>query len=333
MRFSRSAFGLLLLTSGCNYIHFGRIETGGDAGLAAANTDLRIDKKLLQQELVITRKENESLHVALEHLPAGSGNGGADELATRLSETTRELAELRTNYARLQAVRERSAPVTPAPSLSPPVAGELANATKRFRESEEKLGASEHALTALQDENRRLRLAVDQAHAENAALAEKIAQSDMADAKIRSALAELNTELLAQKEARARAEQDVGALRRQLQTISDHERADPAGRIAAAHTPRRDLGHSAASASVNSAGTLSTPAAKPEGIQRIEATPAGAERRLPRTYVVQPGDTLKTIAERIYGRNRWSLLYIANNSQLRGDRPLTPGMTLEVPDE
>ena len=53
-----------------------------------------------------------------------------------------------------------------------------------------------------------------------------------------------------------------------------------------------------------------------------------------RTYTVRDGDSLEKIAEQVYGRrDRWILLYTANNALLSDGKPLKAGMTLQVPEE
>ena len=50
------------------------------------------------------------------------------------------------------------------------------------------------------------------------------------------------------------------------------------------------------------------------------------------TYVVQPGDTLASIAERFYGRIQHEKILVAANSlDAQGGSPIVPGMRLEVP--
>ena len=70
------ALSLLALT-GCNYVHFGRIEpVATDQQISAENSDLRIQKKMLQQELALARKEGDALRAALD-----GRAGGADTAA------------------------------------------------------------------------------------------------------------------------------------------------------------------------------------------------------------------------------------------------------------
>jgi nucleoid-associated protein YgaU len=52
------------------------------------------------------------------------------------------------------------------------------------------------------------------------------------------------------------------------------------------------------------------------------------------TYVVQPGDSLWSIAEQFYGDGtKWTVIYEANRSTI-GDNPenIQAGMTLTIPD-
>ena len=60
---------MLLLLSGCGYVHFGPLPeapsatpTGrGDDQLRQENTDLRLEKKMLQQELALSRAQGDAL--------------------------------------------------------------------------------------------------------------------------------------------------------------------------------------------------------------------------------------------------------------------------------
>ncbi len=66
------------------------------------------------------------------------------------------------------------------------------------------------------------------------------------------------------------------------------------------------------------------------GVQEIDDT--HLEVRLPEVYIVQPQDTLWTIASLLYGNSQlWRLLLEANQDRLAGPGDLTPGMELIVP--
>ena len=71
------------------------------------------------------------------------------------------------------------------------------------------------------------------------------------------------------------------------------------------------------------------------GDKSVNAAPTPKPPAKPaRTYVVRDGDSLEKIAEQVYGRrDRWILLYTANNALLSDGKPLKAGMTLQVPEE
>jgi nucleoid-associated protein YgaU len=124
----------------------------------------------------------------------------------KLTETTRELAQLRANYAKLQIERSQVAAAT----------SDTAALQSRLGVAEEKLAASLHNYTDLQNEIGRLKSEVQQARTENVALTEQVRTVTAQNVQAQAALAQLNTELLAQKDARVRAEQDAETLRTQV---------------------------------------------------------------------------------------------------------------------
>ncbi len=361
----------LLLTAGCNYIHFGRLETPiNDATLANDNSNLRIEKKLLLEELSIARKEGAALRTALDH--AGTASGPAsEELVAKLNEATRELATLRAGYARLQSEREKlaspAAPSVDTTSGRMAVAEQAAALKSSMAETEEKLATSLRNFTQLQEENNRLRLAIDEAHTENARLSSKVDVLTTQNNEARSALAQLNSEFLAQKEARAQAEQASEALRAQLQAMAAQPAAATTATAPSLASARESSAGGAreieatlqlaqppaaaapstamlstspeklrAAAAKNSPPPAETPAAAPATTTTDASAPAAtaAPEKPARTYIVRTGDTLEKIAEQFYGhREQWRVLYAANNAQLSGGRPLRPGMELEVPTE
>lgn len=316
MRPARALLTLLapVLFTGCGYIHFGRLPTapatGGDAAMATAYSNLSTEHKILKQELVLARREGDTLRVALERAGSGAGSG---DLIARMNESSRELAALRANYAKLQADRSSTAPGARA-------------LTAARSDLEEKLAASLRNYTQLQEENARLKGEVDRTRAENLALGEQLKTAQVQIERTQITLAQLNTDLIAQKEARARAEQSADAVRSQLTTVMAHS----------GNTPRDPA----------------TPA--PSGLQIAKAPPADssptAELRLnaeklrgkgnpppaakaARTHTVQIGDTLEKIARQYYGASdRWRSVYEANTSQLSNGQPLRAGMTLQIPE-
>jgi nucleoid-associated protein YgaU len=51
-----------------------------------------------------------------------------------------------------------------------------------------------------------------------------------------------------------------------------------------------------------------------------------------KTYTVEPGDNLRSIAERFYGdTDQWQRVYEANKDRLNNPDPLSPGQFLVIP--
>lgn len=328
MRLLRVCTALFLcgLFSGCGYIHFGRLPKNqpGDPQLAEAYATLSTEHKILKQELALARKEGDTLRAALDR-----GDPGSPDVVARLNETTRELAALRASYAQLQAQRpaNANAPVDVTTQL-------------RLSELEEKLASSLRNYTQLQDENSRLRSEITSARAENTQLAERLTTSVARNEENQIALAQLNTELLAQKEARTRAEQATAALRAQLSAVMS-SRSGPA-ESAAKPATAPSLGTGSSAANTSTLQLAKAPPAdvpptaelriSPERLRAAAAQQSAAPAR-PRIHVVEAGDTLEKIARKYYGSpERWSRIYAANNDLLRDGRPLKPGMELEIPE-
>lgn len=328
MRFFRVLLpaAALLGFSGCGYVHFGRLPDattlqGGDA-MGTAYSNLSTEHKILQQELTLARKEGDALRAALD----GRNNSAAStELTARLSETTRELAALRANYAKLQAARGGADPAVQA----------------KLADTEEKLAVSLRSFTQIQEENARLRTEVAQTRAENSSLTVQVKTVTAQNADAQNALAQLNTELLAQKEARARADQQAEAARTQLGVVVASRDAAPASLSAA----REAAAPSTAALRLNAAPPTDRPAtaelrtsaerlrAAAEKKAAAEKLAATADPAAPRVHVVQAGETLERIAKKYYGdAGKWNAIYFANNDQLSGGRPLKPGMELAIPD-
>jgi len=339
MRFSRAlpVLAVLLAFTGCGYIHFGRLPeattTVGDAPSATAYSDLRTEHKILQQELALSRKEGDALRAALDN----RSDGNAPELTARLQETTRELAALRASYAKLQA--DRAVPASEA---------SRAEALAKAGALEDKLAATLRDFTQLQEENARLRTDVSRTREENTSLAAQLKTAAVQNEQTQTALSQLNGELLAQKEARARAEQQAEAARAQLSAV-----------VANSSGAKPTLADARETAST-SAAVIASPAAKPPDeprtslglggptaapVAELRVNPARvnkpsdpAQAKTPTTaariHVVKAGDTLETIAKKYYGdAAKWTRIYSINNAKLSGGRPLKPGMELEIPED
>jgi nucleoid-associated protein YgaU len=338
MRLSRLALlPLLGLLGGCNYVHFGRLPSEGAAATAPAlaqeNSELRTEKKILQQELTLARKEGETLRAVVE-----SGKSGATDaaLTARLNETTRELATLRASYAKLDAERARLAAT---PSTSSP---EFTALSARLADTQEKLAMSLHSYTSLKEETADLRAEIQQTKTVNAALTSQVQILTVQNSEARAALAQLNTELLAQKDARARASQEADAARAQLSNVLAASRTPAATSLGEARTT------SAAGAATLApeAATLTAPnlpdnelpstarlSTSRERVAAAASSDPSLAEPLPRTHIVAPGETLEKLAKKFYGSpEKWRILYAANNAQLSLGRPLKVGMVLEVPE-
>jgi len=339
------ALGAGLLLSGCGYVHFGRLPEPApspDATLAAENANLRMEKKMLQQELALARKEGIALRDALEKRPATVGGvqvGTQSTLATRLKETTDELTNLRAQYAQLE--RERTRSLTANSGLASIAAKEqIGDLKAALSASEEKLAAALRTYTRLQKEIAGLRAQVDQARTENILLTQQVTGLTAQNEQAATALAQLNTELLTQREARLRAESDARAAQDQLQlVIARAGRADAPVTLAATRSTAAGSSNEITPATLRLDNT--DPSAVPADAQ-LRTSPerlrAAAEQLAAaggtRTYEVVEGDTLESIARKFYGKpERWRLIYSANNLVLRDGRPLKPGMKLEIPAE
>src|SRR5471032_1270778 len=105
----RLAVLALLALSGCGYVHLGRLpetppaEVMGDEKLLKENSDLRTEKKMLTQELALTRAQGDALRMAIENRT--SDGDTSKRLTEKLNQTTRELATLRADYTKLQMER------------------------------------------------------------------------------------------------------------------------------------------------------------------------------------------------------------------------------------
>src|SRR5687768_12528242 len=88
---------IVALLSSCGYVHVGRLPTPAaatsivtDERLVTENSDLRLEKKMLQQELALTRAQGDALRTAIENRTADGDT--SRRLTDKLNETSRELA-------------------------------------------------------------------------------------------------------------------------------------------------------------------------------------------------------------------------------------------------
>ena len=335
MRFSRLLLlPLLGLLGGCNYVHFGRLPTAAvDPAVAQENSDLRAEKKLLQQELALTRREGDTLRAALE---AGRSGPADSALSARLNETTRELATLRASYAKLESERARLA-AAPAPNpAQSATSAQTAELNSRLAATEEKLAASLRSYTLLREETEGLRTAVQRTQAENSQLTAQVQNLTAKNEDARAALAQLNTELLAQKDARARASPEADAARAQLATVLAASRASAASSATTLGAARTNSAASAATLNAPGLPDSDAPATARLSTSRerlaaaaVDPTPSEPEARL---HTIVAGETLEKLAITYYGNaDKWRILYVANNDQLSLGRPLKVGMVLKIP--
>jgi len=322
----RSLRPLLALASlpflvGCGYIHFGRLPAvpsgSGDAQMLQAYADLRTAHKMLQLEHTLARRESDALRTALDQ----SGAAGSPELAARLNEALRELAELRQAYAQLPG------------GSSPSAATGAASSPRQLAGLEERLAVSLRQFTQLQEEHARLRADFDRTRADNTVLAEKLNAALARDERAQAALEQLNLELLAQKEAKDRAEQATAAVRAQLSVVLAQNAADPAGNrfTGTASTPpisRLQLTKSPP-ATASATAELRT---NPDRVGRPTTLEADPNAPALRVHLVQPGETLEQIArQHLNDPERWRSIQQANATLLGEGRPLSPGMELVIP--
>lgn len=316
------ASAALSLLSGCGYVHFGRQPKGGapaDAAMAEAYSTLSTEHKILKQELVLARREGDALRAVVDR--AGSA-GASTELVARLNDTTRELATLRASYAKLQTER---APTDPA-------------ARAQLSALEDKLATALRDFTQLQEENSRLRTDLDRTRSQNTTLAEQLKTAVAGRDDAQGALAQLNLELVAQKEARTRAEQANAAARAQLATVLA---------ASSGSTPTPTTSPVPTTTSATSALRLAkAPPADAFGVAELRTNPErlraaesasapapGPASAPKRTHVVQVGDTLEKIAQRYYNApDQWHRIYDANAAVLGNGQPLAVGMRIEVPE-
>lgn len=271
---SASALALLLLLTGCGSLRSGKTVPGTtDLATLRAMTDLATERKMLKQELELARRDGDALRSALER--AGQP-GGETVLERRLAETSRELTQLRASYSTLQT--------------------NLAN----------------EATAPLREENQRLRTEIAQARAENKTLAEQLKIAREMQQQAEASLAQLNTELLGEKQARTRAEQSASIARAQLSAVV-------AANAAGGGSSLQQL-------------AKSPPAGASAELRASTEALKSASEVIAREHVVAPGDTLEKLALRYYGSSSlWPRILTANATVLGNAQALAPGMKLKIP--
>lgn len=317
MPFAKILTGLILSATltGCGYVHFGRAPnrdpSRGDAAMATAYSQLATDHKILKQELALVRKEGDAIRAALDHAGGNPASRGGAEVQRQLAETTQELMSLRARYTQLQTEGSTAKSAVEAAALS-----------QAQTELQEKLARSLRSYTELKDENIRLSTEVTQTRAENDRLAAQLKVALVNAEAAKSDLAQLNTEFVAEKEARRRAEQATGAVRAQLTTIM--AQAPPAApqnppALQIAKTPPENAGATAELRVVT---------------DQLHTTGAPAiSAKTPRRHLVKSGDSLEKIARNYYGSaERWRAVYDANQALLKDGQALRIGMELILPE-
>ncbi len=340
--------GLLALASlpGCNYIHIGKqtAPISGDNALVVENTDLRLEKKILQEELVIAHKEGAALRAALNSSNSES-IGNQNALAIRLRDAAKELGTLRAQNARLQAERTQLQNARGQAQRGFATSQEISDLKTRLSISEGKLAQTTEDYAQAERDNAELRREVSRVRKDNTNLENQVQSLTLQNEQAVAALSQLNNELLAQKAARQRAEDNARSTQAQLQLVMSNPAsgATLADTRQSTATSTSELGSGKSEQKVASALTIDlTPVitteqptailrTSPERLKSVTLTqepppPSG------RYHVVVEGDTLASLAQKYYGKpNLWRLIYVANNSQLGGGRGLKPGMRLEIP--
>jgi nucleoid-associated protein YgaU len=188
----------------------------------------------------------------------------------------------------------------------------------------------------LQEENARLKSDLDRTRSENTTLGDQLRQVAAQNEQSRQALEMLNGELLAQKEARTRAEQAAEAVRTQLKVVLTQGAGAAPQSLAAA---RASSAHSTSALQLtrSPSGELTASAELRADTERLRRAAAGTPAdppppSRPSAYIVQSGDTLEKIALKHYGvAEQWRAIYEANQTLLADGQPLRIGMEIRLP--
>lgn len=273
MLLARPAFALTLLLLLPGCGTF-RAAKGPVAGTDLATLQAMTD---LATEKKILKQELELARRDGDALRNALERGGQTGVETRLAETSRELSQLRASYAALQTT------------------------------------AATAAASPLREENLRLKAEVEKVRAENKTLAEQLKLAREMQQQAEASLAQLNVELLGEKQARSRAEQSASAARAQLGAVL------AAAPSAGGNSALQQL------AKAPPAGASAELRASAEALRSAADAPA-------REHVVVAGDTLERIALRYYGSSSlWPRILGANQAILGSAQTLSPGMKLKIP--
>ncbi len=323
---------LITLSSGCGYIHFGRSYTpaSNDSELVSQNTDLRMEKKVLKQELLLAHKEGQALRAALESRQTGQGNDS--QLARQLQEANRELSDLRNNLAHLETERSRLRDSNGRMSNFE-AAEQIAQLKTQLSISEGKVDRTLESYAQLQRENSQLRDEVQRVRSTNAGLAQQVQSLTLQNEEVSSALSQLNSELLAQTDARRRAEEQSDSYQSQIKLILARKSTESSSMDAARQSSASGADDLDATLRMDQSSSQEAPTAvlrtSPERLRQAAANAAAT-----RYHVVAEGDTLETISKKYYGTSKkWLEIYAANNEQLRGGRKIKAGIKLVIPEK
>jgi nucleoid-associated protein YgaU len=180
----------------------------------------------------------------------------------------------------------------------PPVAAPAAKADP----ADERLAASLKSYAAFKQEMASLLSEIERSRKGSAELGADLKAATEQVRQARAALARAEDDVRVEKRLRLEAEANAGQLREQLRTIA---------------RAMADAGLSAEklTATAGSDGSRGRTASRP-----------------PSRYVVREGDTLKKIADRLYGdENKWRAILDANRGRVRSDSTVAPGTELEIP--
>jgi len=311
-------------------IHFGRHNVPASSGLVDENTDLRIEKKILKQELLLAYKEEQALRQALENRQTGRSNDS--QLGRQLQEANRELSDLRNNLSRLKTERPRLSDSSERMNGFEAVE-QIARLKTQLAISEGKVDQTLESYAQLKRENAQLREEVRRVRSTNAGLAQQVQSLSLHNEGVASALSQLNRELLAQTDARRRAEEQSDSYQTQIKLILDQKSSEASSlttaRQSSATTADDDLDASLRLAqSSEQAAPTAVLRTSPERIRQ-----AGANAAEIRYHIVAAGETLENISELYYGTSEeWRKIYAANHTQLRNGRSRMAGMKLIIPD-